>query len=69
MTRRDALRFAFEAMGWGFALAAVDQIGILPEWPEVEGVSYIFCDDEPAAARGYDGGARRVADARGYGRL
>ena len=47
MTRRDALRFAFEAMGWGFALAAVDQIGILPEWPEVEGVSYISATMSP----------------------
>ena len=69
MTRRDALRFAFEAMGWGFALAAVDQIGILPEWAGGGGCFVHFCDDEPAAARGYDGGARRVADARGYGRL
>ena len=47
MTRHDALRFAFEAMGWGFALAAVDQIGILPEWPEVEGVSYISATMSP----------------------
>lgn len=47
LTRRDALRLAFEAMGWRFALAAVDQIGILPEWPEVEGVSYISATMTP----------------------
>ena len=39
LTRADALRLCFEAMGWGFVIKAVDQIGILPEWPEVEGVS------------------------------
>lgn len=48
MTRRDALRIALEAMGWGFAVAAVDQIGILPEWPEAEGVSYIASTMNPA---------------------
>ncbi len=47
LTRRDALRFALEAMGWGFALTAVDQIGILPEWPEAEGVSFISATMTP----------------------
>ncbi len=47
LTRADALRLCFEAMGWGFVIKAVDQIGILPEWPEVEGVSYIASTMEP----------------------
>lgn len=41
LSRGDVLRMALEAMGWGFVIQAVDQIGILPEWPEITGVSYI----------------------------
>lgn len=41
LTNKDAIRLCLEAMGWGFVIRAVDQIGILPEWPDVEGVSYL----------------------------
>lgn len=41
LTRGDALRLCLEAMGWDFVIKAVDQIGILPEWPEAEGISYL----------------------------
>lgn len=47
LTRADALRLSLESMGWGFVIKAVDQIGILPEWPEVEGVSYIASTMNP----------------------
>lgn len=47
LTRADALRLSLEAMGWGFVIKALDQIGILPEWPEVEGVSYLASTMSP----------------------
>lgn len=47
MTRADALRTAFETMGWGFVVKALDQVGLLPEWPEVEGVSYLARTVQP----------------------
>ncbi|MEG2185338.1 MAG: phosphodiester glycosidase family protein [Cloacibacillus sp.] len=49
ITRADALRLALESMGWGFAVTAVDQAALLPEWPEVEGVSYIASHMKPQA--------------------
>lgn len=47
LTRADALRLSLEAMGWGFVIKAVDQTALLPEWPEVEGVSFITATMEP----------------------
>ena len=48
LTRKDAMRLCLEAMGWDFVIRAVDQVGILPEWPEIEGVSYIARTISPA---------------------
>lgn len=48
LTHKDAMRLCLEAMGWGFVISAVDQVGILPEWPEIEGVSYLARTISPA---------------------
>ena len=49
ITRHDALRLAFESMGWGFVITAVNQAAMLPEWPDVEGVAYISEHMRPQA--------------------
>ena len=48
LTHKDAMRLCLEAMGWDFVIRAIDQIGILPEWPEAEGVSFIAKTISPA---------------------
>ena len=49
ISRHDALRLAFEAMGWGYVLSAVDKAALLPEWPDVEGVEYTASHMRPLA--------------------
>lgn len=48
-TRAEALRVALDAIGWGFVVHAADEIGILPEWPEIDGLTYVLSTMEPPA--------------------
>lgn len=49
LTNQDALRLAFESMGWGFAIKAIDQTALLPEWPDSEGIQMLASGVRPAA--------------------